>query len=172
MTSISMEDDCDLSMRAPYISMSEADDLPLLISEDLMWGALPESLKKLHHKIGKRAGDNEEGTLSAINKEIPQIRSEMIAPNLLSLLAANNNSAQAAVSVAGGSMAVSESISQRFAGGSSMISGATANGSNKMTIDGEAGDENAQQMIGQIFEINKNCEFVCDEEECGLRGES
>lgn len=41
MTSISMEDDMDLSMRAPYISMSEADDLPLLISEDLMWGALP-----------------------------------------------------------------------------------------------------------------------------------
>lgn len=42
MTSISIaEDDMDLSMRAPYISMSEADDLPLLISEDLMWGALP-----------------------------------------------------------------------------------------------------------------------------------
>lgn len=31
----------DMSMRAPYISMSEADDLPLLISDDLMWGALP-----------------------------------------------------------------------------------------------------------------------------------
>lgn len=41
MTSISIEDDMDLSMRAPYISMSEADDLPLLISEDLMWGAMP-----------------------------------------------------------------------------------------------------------------------------------
>lgn len=31
----------DMSMRAPYISMSEADDLPLLISDDLMWGAQP-----------------------------------------------------------------------------------------------------------------------------------
>lgn len=41
MTSITMDEDMDMSMRAPYISMSEADDLPLLISEDLMWGALP-----------------------------------------------------------------------------------------------------------------------------------
>lgn len=41
---MNMEDDIDLSMRAPYISMSEADDLPLLISEDLMWGAFPEGL--------------------------------------------------------------------------------------------------------------------------------
>lgn len=31
-------------MRAPYISMSEADELPLLIAEDLMWGAQPEGL--------------------------------------------------------------------------------------------------------------------------------
>lgn len=33
------DDDLDLSMRAPYISMSEVDDLPLLTSDDLMWGA-------------------------------------------------------------------------------------------------------------------------------------
>ena len=38
------DDDLDLSMRAPYISMSEADELPLLIAEDLMWGAQPEGL--------------------------------------------------------------------------------------------------------------------------------
>lgn len=50
MTSISMEDDMDLSMRAPYISMSEADDLPLLISEDLMWGALPCDAPKFMHE--------------------------------------------------------------------------------------------------------------------------
>lgn len=41
MTSMNIDDDIDLSMRAPYISMSEADDLPLLISDDLMWGAIP-----------------------------------------------------------------------------------------------------------------------------------
>lgn len=50
MTSISIEDDMDLSMRAPYISMSEADDLPLLISEDLMWGALPCDSNKFVHE--------------------------------------------------------------------------------------------------------------------------
>lgn len=33
------DDDLTLSMRAPYISMSEVDDLPLLTSDDLMWGA-------------------------------------------------------------------------------------------------------------------------------------
>uniref|UniRef100_A0AAG5CSU2 Uncharacterized protein n=1 Tax=Anopheles atroparvus TaxID=41427 RepID=A0AAG5CSU2_ANOAO len=32
-------DEIDLTMRAPYISMSEVDDLPLLTSDDLLWGA-------------------------------------------------------------------------------------------------------------------------------------
>ncbi|XP_053698187.1 protein similar isoform X2 [Sabethes cyaneus] len=41
---LNMEDDLDLSMRAPYISMSEVDDLPLLTSDDLMWGAPPVSI--------------------------------------------------------------------------------------------------------------------------------
>lgn len=39
---LNMEDEMDL--RAPYISMSETDDLPLLISDDLMWGAHPETV--------------------------------------------------------------------------------------------------------------------------------
>lgn len=41
-----MEDDIELSMRAPYISMSEGDELPLLMNDDLMWGAQPEGLFK------------------------------------------------------------------------------------------------------------------------------
>lgn len=41
---LNMDDDLDLSMRAPYISMSEVDDLPLLTSDDLMWGAVPVSI--------------------------------------------------------------------------------------------------------------------------------
>ncbi|XP_058813465.1 protein similar [Topomyia yanbarensis] len=41
---LNMDDDLDLSMRAPYISMSEVDDLPLLTSDDLMWGAPPPSV--------------------------------------------------------------------------------------------------------------------------------
>lgn len=43
-----MEDEMDL--RAPYIPMNEAEDLPLLISDDLMWGAHPETLKKEFNK--------------------------------------------------------------------------------------------------------------------------
>ncbi|XP_059610479.1 protein similar [Phlebotomus argentipes] len=57
---MSMEDDIDLSMRAPYISMSEADDLPLLISEDLMWGAFPEGLslhKDMKEGMSKEASN-------------------------------------------------------------------------------------------------------------------
>ncbi|XP_049535596.1 protein similar-like isoform X2 [Anopheles darlingi] len=38
-------DELDLSMRAPYISMSEVDDLPLLTSDDLLWGATGTSLE-------------------------------------------------------------------------------------------------------------------------------
>lgn len=41
---LNMED--EMMLRAPYIPMSEAEDLPLLISDDLMWGAHPEMLTK------------------------------------------------------------------------------------------------------------------------------
>lgn len=53
---MNMEDDLDLSMRAPYISMNETDDLPLLISDDLMWGAFPEGLA-LHKDIIKTSNN-------------------------------------------------------------------------------------------------------------------
>lgn len=39
-------DSDDLSVKAPYISMSEGDDLPLLMSQDLMWGAESSSQTK------------------------------------------------------------------------------------------------------------------------------
>lgn len=39
---LNMDDDLDMSMRAPYISMNESSELPLLIAEDLMWGAQPD----------------------------------------------------------------------------------------------------------------------------------
>lgn len=45
------EEDSQFSSKAPYISMSVTDDLPLLnVTEDLMWGALPEekSTKPIH----------------------------------------------------------------------------------------------------------------------------
>jgi hypothetical protein len=40
-TSVSDVDE-DLSMRAPYIPMGVGDDFPLLMSTDLMWGAVPD----------------------------------------------------------------------------------------------------------------------------------
>lgn len=43
-----MEEDIDFTMRAPYISMSEASELPLLIAEDLMWGAQPDLKQSLN----------------------------------------------------------------------------------------------------------------------------
>lgn len=43
LDSTSMSDaDEDLSMRAPYIPMGVGDDFPLLMSTDLMWGAVPD----------------------------------------------------------------------------------------------------------------------------------
>lgn len=41
--STSLDDNIDLSMRAPYIPMNENDDLPLL-TEDLMWSAFSEEV--------------------------------------------------------------------------------------------------------------------------------
>lgn len=43
-----MDDDLDMSLRAPYISMSESSELPLLISDDLMWGAQPDIKQTLN----------------------------------------------------------------------------------------------------------------------------
>lgn len=51
---LNMDDDLDMSMRAPYISMSESSELPLLIAEDLMWGAQPDikqSLSSINRKM-------------------------------------------------------------------------------------------------------------------------
>lgn len=49
MSSSLSEDDIDLSTRAPYIPMSEGDDLPLL-TEDLMWSAFSDEMS-LHKTI-------------------------------------------------------------------------------------------------------------------------
>lgn len=43
-----MDDDLDMSTRAPYISMSESSELPMLIAEDLMWGAQPDLKQALN----------------------------------------------------------------------------------------------------------------------------
>lgn len=45
---LNMDDDLDMSMRAPYISMSESSELPMLIAEDLMWGAQPDLKQTLN----------------------------------------------------------------------------------------------------------------------------
>jgi hypothetical protein len=51
MTTPNMEEDIELAMRAPYISMSESSELPLLIAEDLMWGAPPDLKQSIKSEI-------------------------------------------------------------------------------------------------------------------------
>lgn len=58
-----MEEDIDFTMRAPYISMSEASELPLLIAEDLMWGAQPD-LKQTLCVNSRKAEVNPNNTIT------------------------------------------------------------------------------------------------------------
>lgn len=51
---LNMDDDLDMSMRAPYISMNESSELPLLIAEDLMWGAQPDLKESLNIKKNEK----------------------------------------------------------------------------------------------------------------------
>lgn len=61
---LNMEDDLDMSMRAPYISMSESSELPMLIAEDLMWGAQPDLKQTLHvNKKMKLNVNNQSGEI-------------------------------------------------------------------------------------------------------------
>lgn len=62
---LSMDDDLDMTIRAPYISMSESSELPLLISDDLMWGAQPDIKQAL--SVAKK---NEETPIIASSQNI------------------------------------------------------------------------------------------------------
>uniref|UniRef100_A0A336K5R8 CSON002255 protein n=1 Tax=Culicoides sonorensis TaxID=179676 RepID=A0A336K5R8_CULSO len=69
--SLHMEDDMDL--RAPYIPMNEAEDLPLLVSDDLMWGAHPDTLtKEFKNSMSNKQKTVQEPTLntSAVSTKI------------------------------------------------------------------------------------------------------
>lgn len=83
---LNMDDDLDMSMRAPYISMSESSELPMLIAEDLMWGAQPDlkqclnittSNKKL--EINQIPGnfENQMKTNSAIHQQKSTMESSL-----------------------------------------------------------------------------------------------
>lgn len=54
---LNMDDDLDMSIRAPYISMNESSELPLLISDDLMWGAQPDIKQTLN--INRKVDDTQ-----------------------------------------------------------------------------------------------------------------
>lgn len=45
---LQMEDDPDLLLKAPYIPMNGTDDLPLLMSNDLMWSSSEKKNNGLH----------------------------------------------------------------------------------------------------------------------------
>lgn len=76
---MNVDDDIDLSMRAPYIPMSENDDLPLL-TEDLMWSAFTDDLS-LHKDINTITNDSMKGSTAMIND----------SSSLAALLQAHNN---------------------------------------------------------------------------------
>lgn len=42
---LNIDDDSDLAMKAPYIPMNMGDDLPLLLTDDLMWGPNDRDIK-------------------------------------------------------------------------------------------------------------------------------
>ena len=68
-----MDDDVDLdmSMRAPYISMSESSELPMLIAEDLMWGAQPDLKDTLN--VNKKVEINVNNQLENGDSQVKRI---------------------------------------------------------------------------------------------------
>lgn len=83
---LNMNDDLDMSMRAPYISMSESSELPMLIAEDLMWGAQPDLKHSLN--ISKKVESNLNNQLENFESQvqITQPQKLMVESSLASLL--------------------------------------------------------------------------------------
>jgi hypothetical protein len=67
---LNMDDDLDMSMRAPYISMSESSELPMLIAEDLMWGAQPDLKQTLN--VNKKLELNLNNQTDAVDSRTQQ----------------------------------------------------------------------------------------------------
>lgn len=80
---LNMDDDLDMSMRAPYISMSEASELPMLIAEDLMWGAQPDLKQTLN--VNKKLELNLNNQPECVDSRTAQQKSSMES-SLASLL--------------------------------------------------------------------------------------
>ena len=97
---MNIDDDMDLTMRAPYIPMSEGDDLPILMSDDLMWGAFPEGLslhKTLNCDLNARdaavvssAVINSANKHNIVNNYKNNLNNEKIESNLAALLCGTN----------------------------------------------------------------------------------
>lgn len=84
-----MDDDLDMSMRAPYISMSESSELPMLIAEDLMWGAQPDLKQTLN--INKKMDHNQQvDNIEKSNVNFQRQRST-VESSLASLLLQHQN---------------------------------------------------------------------------------
>ena len=81
---LNMDDDLDMSMRAPYISMSEASELPMLIAEDLMWGAQPDI--KQTFNVGKKLELNLNNQSENVDNKTTQLQKSTMESSLASLL--------------------------------------------------------------------------------------
>lgn len=84
---LNMDDDLDMSMRAPYISMSESSELPMLIAEDLMWGAQPDLKQTLHvnKKVDLNTDNSQQDTRIKSNATY-QLQKSTMESSLASLL--------------------------------------------------------------------------------------
>lgn len=63
---LQMEDDPDLVMKAPYIPMNFSDDLPLLMSNDLMWNNNEKN--KNHTRVPENSSTLAQMLGSSVNK--------------------------------------------------------------------------------------------------------
>lgn len=64
---LQMEDDPELILKAPYIPMSGTDDLPLLMSNDLMWSS---NEKKHQHQLPESTSSLAQLLSTSMNKHI------------------------------------------------------------------------------------------------------
>lgn len=80
------DENIDLSMRAPYISMDEQDDLPLTMDGNVMWNQYNENIPLIHHQ------DMKDGILQNNNNNQQQAVTTTTTPSSVALTTSTSNS--------------------------------------------------------------------------------
>lgn len=108
-----------MDLRAPYISMSEQDDLPLLISDDLMWGAHSESINNMAKEL--------KNSIANGNKHHHQQQQQQLESSSLSLSSITQSSSAPSqqngnnASGAGKQVAIDSSLAALLCAGNSTV---------------------------------------------------